>query len=68
MTVEIEEQLDENKSLCNKCEELGRIYEEGCGEIAPDLPQAIEFYQKSADLGNYSAKMKLKELTGSDDE
>lgn len=48
--------------------ELGRIYEEGCGEIAPDLPQAIEFYQKSADLGNYSAKMKLKELTGSDDE
>ena len=24
---EVTKQLDENKSLCNKCEELGRIYE-----------------------------------------
>ena len=24
---EVTKKLDENKSLCNKCEELGRIYE-----------------------------------------
>lgn len=47
--------------------ELGNIFEEGCGAIAPDLQRAIDFYEKSAALENYSAKMKLKELVGSDD-
>ena len=48
--------------------ELGNIFEEGCGAIAPDLQRAIDFYKKSAALENYSAKMKLQELVGSDDD
>jgi len=48
--------------------ELGNIYEEGCGEILPDLQRAIDFYKKSAALDNYSAKMKLKKLVGSDND
>ena len=48
--------------------ELGKIYEEGCGEIVPDLQRAIDFYQKSAALENYFAKMKLKELVASDND
>lgn len=45
--------------------ELGTIYEEGCGEIVPDLQEAIAFYQKSAKLEYWLAKIKLEELTGS---
>ena len=42
--------------------ELGEIYEEGCGSVAPDIKKAIEFYQKAADRGNYFAKGKLDAL------
>ena len=43
--------------------ELGTIYEEGCGSVAPDMQKAIDFYQKSAKLEYWEAKMKLEELT-----
>ena len=48
--------------------ELGNIYEEGCGDIAPDIQKAIAFYQKSAKLEYYSAKRKLKELIDSNND
>lgn len=64
---------ENNDSLgLNLCEpndafyELGEIYEEGCGSVAPDMRKAIAFYKQSAELGHYSAKIKLKELVDSD--
>ena len=47
--------------------ELGTIYEEGCGSVLPDIQKAIAYYQKSAEQGYNSAKMKLEELVGSKD-
>ena len=46
-------------------EKASQLYLEGKGGVVPDLQQAIAFYQKSAELGYYLAKVKLKELTGS---
>ena len=40
---------------------LGVLYENGNG-VEQDYTKAIEYYEKSAELGNEHAKRKLKKL------
>lgn len=47
--------------------DIGEAYEDGCGTLEPNLQKALEFYRKSAALGNNDAKIKIAKLCGTDE-